>query len=75
MSEKKEGETKDDLDASTKPFYGEYLGTKNVSRLLVEARKSLNLSQKEIADQLYLTKTLIQQLEEGKFGELPTKTL
>ena len=73
MSEKKEGETIDDLDASTKPLYGEDLGTKNVSKLLVEARQSLNLSQKEIADQLYLTKTLIQQLEEGKFGELPTK--
>ncbi len=75
MSEKKEGEIIDDLDldASTKPFYGEDLGTKNVSKLLVEARQSLNLSQKEIADQLYLTKTLIQQLEEGKFGELPTK--
>ncbi len=73
MSEKKEGEIIDDLDASTKPFYGEDLGTKNVSKLLVEARQSLNLSQKEIADQLYLTKTLIEQLEEGKFGELPTK--
>ena len=73
MSEKKEDEIIDDLDASTKSFYGEDLGTKNVSKLLVEARKSLNLSQKEIADQLYLTKTLIQQLEEGKFGELPTK--
>ena len=73
MSEKNEGEIVDDLDASTKPFCGEDLGTKNVSKLLVEARQSLNLSQKEIADQLYLTKTLIQQLEEGKFGELPTK--
>ena len=73
MSEKKEDEIIDDLDASTKSFYGEDLGTKNVSKLLVEARQSLNLSQKEIADQLYLTKTLIQQLEEGKFGELPTK--
>ena len=73
MSEKKEDEIIDDLDASTKSFYGEDLGTKNVSKLLVEARQSLKLSQKEIADQLYLTKTLIQQLEEGKFGELPTK--
>ena len=73
MSEKKEDEIIDDLDASTKSFYGEDLGTKNVSKLLVEARQSLNLSQKEIADQLYLTKTLIQKLEEGKFGELPTK--
>ena len=73
MSEKKEDEIIDDLDASTKSFYSEDLGTKNVSKLLVEARQSLKLSQKEIADQLYLTKTLIQQLEEGKFGELPTK--
>ena len=73
MSEKKEGEIIEDLDASLTPFYGEDLGTKNVSKLLVEARQSLNLSQKEIADQLYLTKTLIQQLEEGRFGELPTK--
>ena len=73
MSEKKEDEIIDDPDPSTKSFYGEDLGTKNVSKLLVEARQSLKLSQKEIADQLYLTKTLIQQLEEGKFGELPTK--
>ena len=73
MSEEKEGEIIEDLDASLTPFYGEDLGTKNVSKLLVEARQSLNLSQKEIADQLYLTKTLIQQLEEGRFGELPTK--
>ena len=33
----------------------------------------MNLSQKEIADQLYLTKTLIQQLEEGEFGDRSTK--
>ena len=50
MSEKKEGEIIDDLDASTKPFYGEDLGTKNVSKLLVEARQSLKLSQKEIQE-------------------------
>ena len=34
MSEKKEGEIIGDLDASTKSFYGEDLGTKNVSKTI-----------------------------------------
>ena len=67
MSKKKEDEILEDLESAPEPIYGEDLGTKTVSKLLVEARQSLNLSQKEIADQLYLTKTLIQQLEEGEF--------
>ena len=71
--EKKEDEIIEDLDSIPEPIHDEDLGTKNVSRLLVEARQALNLSQKEIADQLYLTKTLIQQLEEGEFGEPSTK--
>ena len=73
MSKKKEDEIIEDLDYIPEPFQEEDLGTKNVSKLLVEARQALNLSQKEIADQLYLTKTLIQQLEEGEFGEPSTK--
>ena len=73
--EKKEDEILEDLDSAPEPIYGEDLGTKNVSKLLVEARQSLNLSQKEIADQLYLTKTLIQQLEEGEFGDPLRKLL
>ena len=73
MSRKKEDEIIEDLDSIPEPIHDEDLGTKNVSRLLVEARQALNLSQKEIADQLYLTKTLIQQLEEGEFGEPSTK--
>lgn len=73
MSKKKEDEILEDLESAPEPIYGEDLGTKTVSKLLVEARQSLNLSQKEIADQLYLTKTLIQQLEEGEFGDRSTK--
>ena len=73
MSRKKEDEIIEDLDSIPEPIHEEDLGTKNVSKLLVEARQALNLSQKEIADQLYLTKTLIQQLEEGEFGEPSTK--
>ena len=73
MSKKKEDEITGDVDSSPEQIHEEDLGAKNVSKLLVEARQSLNLSQKEIADQLYLTKTLIQQLEEGEFGELSTK--
>ena len=73
MSKKKEDEIIGDVDSSPEQIHEEDLGAKNVSKLLVEARQSLNLSQKEIADQLYLTKTLIQQLEEGEFGELSTK--
>ena len=70
---KKKTRSSKTLNCIPEPIYGEDLGTKNVSKLLVEARQSLNLSQKEIADQLYLTKTLIQQLEEGEFGEPSTK--
>lgn len=41
------------------------------SRALVEAREKLGLSQKEVADRLYLTTTFIRYIDDGEFERLP----
>ena len=44
---------------------------KRPSELLVEARQRLGLSQKEVADKLYLTTSFIQYIDAGEFSNLP----
>jgi cytoskeleton protein RodZ len=44
---------------------------KRPSELLVEARQRLGLSQKEVADKLYLTTSFIQYIDAGEFRNLP----
>ena len=41
------------------------------SQALVEAREKLGLSQKEVADKLFLTITVIKQIDQGEFDRLP----
>ncbi len=41
------------------------------SALLTEARERLGLSQKEVADKLYLTAAFIKYIDEGKFSSIP----
>ena len=42
-----------------------------VSEVLVAAREARGLSQKEVADQLFLTSTFIRYLDEGQFEKIP----
>lgn len=42
-----------------------------VSKLLIEAREAKGLSQKEVAEQLYLTVTFIRYIDEGAFDKIP----
>lgn len=44
---------------------------KRPSELLVEARQRLGLSQKEVADKLYLTTSFIKYIDAGEFSSLP----
>jgi len=44
---------------------------KRPSELLAEARQRLGLSQKEVADKLYLTTSFIQYIDAGEFSNLP----
>ena len=44
---------------------------KNPSELLVEARQRLGLSQKEVADELYLTTSFIEYIDVGEFASIP----
>ncbi|MAI42680.1 MAG: helix-turn-helix domain-containing protein [Candidatus Azotimanducaceae bacterium] len=44
-----------------------------VSELLVSAREKLGLSQKDVADMLFLQITFIQSIDEGLFNELPKR--
>ena len=44
---------------------------KNPSELLVEARQRLGLSQKEVADELYLTTSFIEYMDTGEFASIP----
>ena len=44
---------------------------KRPSELLVEARQRLGLSQKEVADKLYLTPSFIKYIDAGEFSSLP----
>ena len=41
------------------------------SMMLCAAREDLGLSQKEVADQLYLTTTFIKHIDEGAFDKFP----
>ena len=45
--------------------------TPGASALLVAARESLGLSQKEVADKLYLTTTFIRYIDAGEFDRIP----
>ena len=42
-----------------------------VSELLIRAREGLGLSQKEVADHLYLTTSFIVYIDEGAFEKIP----
>jgi cytoskeleton protein RodZ len=44
---------------------------KGASALLTEARERLGLSQKEVADQLYLTTSFIKHIDDGEFSRIP----
>lgn len=44
---------------------------KRPSELLAEARQRLGLSQKEVADKLYLTTSFIKYIDAGEFSSLP----
>ena len=44
---------------------------KRPSELLAEARQRLGLSQKEVADKLYLTTSFIKHIDAGEFSSLP----
>ena len=44
-----------------------------VSSLLFSARKELGLSQKDVADMLFLQVTFIQRIDEGSFQKLPKR--
>ena len=44
---------------------------KGASALLIEARERLGLSQKEVADQLYLTTSFIKHIDDGEFSRIP----
>jgi cytoskeleton protein RodZ len=44
---------------------------KTPSELLVEARQRLGLSQKEVADELYLTTSFIEYIDVGEFASIP----
>ncbi len=43
------------------------------SRTLLTARESLGMSQKEVADRLYLTTAFIRYIDDGEFDRLPKK--
>jgi len=43
----------------------------NVSTILVKAREATGLSQKEVADQLFLTQSFIQSIDQGEFEKIP----
>jgi len=45
--------------------------TPSASALLVAARENLGLSQKEVADKLYLTTTFIRYIDAGEFDRIP----
>lgn len=45
--------------------------TETASEMLVHARESMGLSQKDVADQLYLTETFIRYIDEGDFHKIP----
>ena len=45
--------------------------SRDPSQALVEAREKLGLSQKEVADKLFLTTTVIKQIDQGEFDRLP----
>jgi len=47
------------------------LAVKGPSRLLAEARERLGLSQKEVADKLYLTTSYIKYIDDGEFTSIP----
>ena len=44
---------------------------KSLSELLTEAREQLGLSQKEVADELYLTTSFIEYIDVGEFASIP----
>lgn len=44
---------------------------RGASAVLFEAREKLGLSQKEVADKLYLTTTFIRHIDSGEFDRLP----
>ena len=44
---------------------------KGPSELLVEARERLGLSQKEVADELYLTASFVEHIDAGEFASIP----
>ena len=44
---------------------------KGASAVLTEARERLGLSQKEVADQLYLTTSFIKHIDDGEFSRIP----
>ena len=44
---------------------------KGPSELLAEARQRLGLSQKEVADELYLTTSFIEYIDAGEFASIP----
>ena len=44
---------------------------KSASELLIEAREKAELSQKEVADKLFLTATFIKYIDSGEFDRIP----
>ena len=47
--------------------------SETVSGLLFSAREELGLSQKDVADMLFLQVTFIQRIDEGLFQKLPKR--
>lgn len=59
------------IEPSSEDAIEEFAAEQTVSERLVEARESLGLSQKDVADQLFLTSTFIRYLDEAQFDKIP----
>jgi cytoskeleton protein RodZ len=58
-------------EASSEDAIEEPAEEQTVSERLVEAREGLGLSQKDVADQLFLTSAFIRYLDEAQFEKIP----